>query len=137
MSFGIIVRKSGYSQKSGAPRFYRHFNREITDKSNPNGMMIHTKEQYYSELKKRGLEPYDPSAKDSAKSKPVVLSDDTKQTIRAIDQQTYKGKFKPSGRLLDKMASKGVNLRPTEADMKKLAKKTDSISKGGMKADEK
>lgn len=137
MTFSIIIRKSGYSRKGGAPVFRPHFNRELTDKSNPNGTMMYTKDQYYGELKKRGLQPYDKNAKDCGKTKPIALSDDTKKVLHAIDEQTYKGKFKPSGRLLDKMASKGVNLRPTEADMKKLSKKTGSITKGGFKQDEK
>lgn len=120
MSFGIIIRKSDYTRKSGAPRFQRHFNRELTDRDHPNGMMMHTKEQYYGELKRRGLEPYDPKAKDCAKVKPVTLSEDTKQTIKAINEQTHKGKFKPSGRLIQKMESKGVKMSMTKEDLRKL-----------------
>lgn len=120
MSIGIIVRPSGYSRKKGAPVFRPHFNRELVSKDKPHGQMFYTKEQYYGELKKRGLAPYDPNAKDCGKTKPVVMSEDTKGTIREINAQTYKGKFQPSGRLLDKMASKGVKIKPTDDDLKKL-----------------
>lgn len=120
MSIGIIIRPSGYSRKSGAPRFVSHFNREITDKDHPDGTMMYTKDQYYGELKKRGLEPYDKNAKDCGKTKPVALSEDTKGVLKGINDCTYKGKFQPSGRLLDKMASKGVKIKPTDDDLKKL-----------------
>lgn len=96
--------------------------------------MMYTKEQYYGTLKARGLQPYDPSAQDSAKTKPVKLTDDTKKVLKSIDEQTYDGKFKPSGRLLDKMKSKGVNLRPNDSDLKKLPA---CYQKGGISADKK
>lgn len=135
MSFNIIVRQSGYSsKKKSMPHFHKHFNREIVDAQHPNGTMIYTKEQYYGELKRRGLEPYDHSAKDCAKIQPVTMSEDTKKTIQAINEQTHKGKFTPSGRLLDKMASKGVKIRPTDEDLKKLPS---CYKEGGISNDQK
>lgn len=121
MSVGIIIRPSGYSSKKHtAPRFVPHFNRSIPSSINPNGTYFRTEKEYNATLKKKGLEPYDPSAADSGKRKPYKPSEKLKQVTTEIHNQTHKGKFKPSTKLLDQMASMGVNIKPTRADLKSL-----------------
>lgn len=123
MSIGIIVRPSGYSKsKHSAPAFKPHFNRSLGDNQNPNGKYFHTKEQYYTELKTRGLEPYDPSAADSGKRKAYTPSEALKKTVNEIHNQTHKGKFKPSDRLIKQMESMGVNTKVSREDIKHLPK---------------
>ena len=114
MSVGIIIRPSGYSQKKAqAPRFTPHFNRSTET-------YYRTAREYYSDLKKRGLEPYDPSAKDCGARKPYKPSEELKETVKAIHSQTYKGKFKPSERLVKKMENMGVKMKMNREDLKKL-----------------
>lgn len=119
----IIIRPSGYSSKKhSAPTFHPHFNRSLGDDKHPTGKYFHTKESYYSELKSRGLEPYDPSAKDCGKRTPYKPSQALKETITAIKDQTKKGKFKPSDRLIKKMQSMGVKTHISQKELQKLPK---------------
>lgn len=120
MSFGIIVRSSGYSRKSGAPAFKPHFNRSLPSAHNPHGTYFRTKEEYYGTLKAKGLEPYDASAQDSGKRKAYKPSEQLKEVTTAIHSQTYSGKFKPSERLVRKMEAMGVKMHMTREDLKKL-----------------
>lgn len=121
MSFGIIVRASGYSSKKhSAPRFAPHFNRSLGDAKNPEGKFFRTKEEYYTELKTKGLEPYDPSAKDCGARKAYKPSENLKRTIKEIHNQTKNGKFKPSDRLIQKMESMGVKTKMSREDLRKL-----------------
>ena len=121
MSFGIIVRPSGYSRKKqSAPAFHPHFNRSLGTKEHPEGRYFHTKEEYYGTLKKMGLEPYDPSAADSGKRKAYKPSKDLQQVTEAIHRHTRNGKFKPSDRLVHKMEAMGVKMSMSRADLAKL-----------------
>lgn len=121
MSIGIIVRPTGYSSKKHqAPRFVPHFNRSVPSDHNPNGTYFRTKEDYYSTLKKKGLEPYDPTSKDSGKRTPYKPSERLKRVTTEIHNQTYRGKFKPSERLVHEMESMGVQTKVSREDMRKL-----------------
>lgn len=120
MTVGIIIRPSGYSSKKQAPVFKPHFNRSIPSPKNPEGTYFRTKEDYYGTLKKKGLEPYDPTAKDSGKRAPYVASEKTRKIVQSISEHTRKGKFKPSGKLLSAMESVGVKMTQTQSDLAKL-----------------
>lgn len=122
MSVGIIIRPSGYtSKKFSGPTFKPHFNRSIPSVHNPNGTYFRTKEEYYGTLKKKGLEPYDATAKDSGKRKEYKASKDLRETIQAIhDHTNRRGKFKPSENLIKKMESMGVKTKMSREDLKKL-----------------
>lgn len=96
-----------------SPRFVSHFNRTM-------GRYYYTAKDYYSDLKSKGLEPYDKNAPDSGKRKAYVPSENLKRVTSEIHAQTYKGKFKPSERLVKKMESMGVKMRMTKEDLKKL-----------------
>lgn len=133
MSVGIIIRPSGYSgKKSQTARFVPHFNRSIPSAHNPNGTYFRTKEEYYGTLKKMGLSPYDPTAKDSGKRKEYKASDKARNILSAIGQQTKKGKFKPSGNLVKAMEDHGVQMQMKKSDLDKLPK---HYQKGGFNND--
>lgn len=111
-----------------APRFQPHFNRALGDQRNPQGKYFGSSKEYYGELKKRGLEPYDPSAKDTSKRKDYKPSEELRRTVQAIKQQTHNGKFKPSENLVRQMQKMGVKTHITEKDLKNLPK---DYKKGG------
>lgn len=117
----IIIRPGGYSTKKfSAPPFKAHFNRSIPSTHNPNGTFFRTKEEYYNTLKKKGLEPYDPTTKDSGKRKAYKPSENLNKVITEIHNQTYRGKFKPSERLVNQMEAMGVKTKMNREDLKKL-----------------
>lgn len=103
-----------------APKFKPHYNRVLGDAQNPTGKYFHDAKSYYGELKQRGLEPYDASAKDSGKRTPIKANAELRQVTQAIHDQTKGGKFRPSDKLLKKMESMGVNLKPTMKDFKHM-----------------
>lgn len=114
MSIGIIIRQSGYSSKKHAsPRFTPHYNRSTE-------RYYRSSSEYYSDLKSRGLEPYDASAKDCGKRAPYQASKKTREIVQAIGEHTKRGKFKASGKLISAMESVGVKMQATQSDMDKL-----------------
>lgn len=100
------------------PRFEPHFNRALADKANPNGKYFISARDYYGELKKRGLEPYDPKGPDRAHRKPYKASQESKELVRAI--MSHKGPISEDSRIGHAMTKKGVKFRISREDLKKL-----------------
>lgn len=106
MSFGIIVK--------GGKGFSRHFNRELTDKAHPTGQWVHTREDYNKEMKKRGLEPYDPSKVKETKSKPYKTSKEAHEFIQSVKNREDKnGKVELSGGQKEWL-SKRLSMKPVK-----------------------
>lgn len=95
------------------------------------GHYVHTKKEYLSEMKTRGLEPYNPNQPEK-KFAPTKISDSGKEVINAIYEQTNKkGEFKPDGKLKNKLIKMGVI--KSKSEVAKLEKKyRDIIAQGGM-----
>lgn len=71
-------------------RFKPHFNREMCDRANPNGKMIHTKEDYLREMKQRGLEPYRPQEVKQYEKKKYLPSKEAREIVSYV--QAHKDK---------------------------------------------
>ena len=100
MSFGIIIRKDSL-------KFKPHFNRELGNK------VIYTKEEYTHEMKKRGLEPYDPSSVKPIEKKSYKPSKEARVFINSVKNSEDKdGKVRLSGNqtkwLKDRLSTKSV-----------------------------
>jgi hypothetical protein len=105
MTFGIIIKEG-----SG---FKRHFNRAT-------GCRYDTAREYYSDIKAKGLEPYDES-----KVKPYVpkkydgVSEEAKRMMNSV---SYDKKGKPiiGDRYIDKLKSMGMKKVPKEVATKSV-----------------
>lgn len=107
----IIIRPSGYSSKKhSAPRFSPHYNRTLEK-------YYASSSEYYSDLKRKGLAPYDPTSSDQGKRKPYVASKKVREIVSTITASTKKGKFKAEDNLISAMKSVGV--KGFEQDYKK------------------
>lgn len=84
MSFHIIVKNSSRG-------FKPHFNREFCDRANPNGKMVHTKEDYVKEMKSRGLEPYDPNSIRKSEKKPYKPSKWAREITNQVQNHGVSG----------------------------------------------
>lgn len=121
MSFNIIIR-SGNS-----PRFKPHFNRELVDKANPHGQMIHTKEDYLKEMKKRGLEPYRPDEVKRPASKKYTPSKECREIVNYVEKNKKKdGTVQVPTKIMDFIQGSSGN--------KKERKIKGNTSKGGFEA---
>lgn len=96
----IIVKSGRSSGSKSAPKFHPHYNSAL-------GGYYHTAKDYYGDMKKKGLEPYDPSTGEKSKPRPE-MSKESVEVIKAIKQQSKNGKFKPSGQLVSKMVKMGA-----------------------------
>jgi hypothetical protein len=94
MSVSIIVRKHSTSR-----RFHPHYNSAL-------GKYIHTKEDYLREMKSGGFEPYDPNVKEKGIKK-HQMSPWVREVTNSIKEHTKRGKFEPSGRLINEMKRRG------------------------------
>jgi hypothetical protein len=77
----IIVRggtpkRNGYVSTSKAKHFRAHYNEAL-------GKFVSTKEEYKSDMKRMGLEPFDPSTVKKVEPKPYELSKWGKDMINA------------------------------------------------------
>jgi len=79
------------------PKFKTHFNREL-------GKKYYSEKDYYSDMKKAGLEPYNPNSVKRHSPKPYVASEwarDMQQDIR-----DRKGRA-PGGRFIEELRKRG------------------------------
>lgn len=96
MSLTVFVKK--YSETM---HFKPHYN-SSTDS------YYHTKADYLSDLKSKGLEPYNPNYQHPPRPK-YKISRRAKSIINEIKNQSDNcGKFNPSGRLISEMVSIGA-----------------------------
>ena len=108
MSLTIFVRKK--TSSSRYPRFVPHFNSEL-------GKKYYEAHQYYSDVKKAGLEPYDPGSIKKPERKPYKMS----SWARGMhgDISIRKGR-KPSDRFISELDKRGFNQKRYD-EAKKLA----------------
>lgn len=119
----IIVKKGRSSTSKSAPKFEPHMNRAL-------GKYYYTAKDYYGDLKKKGLEPYDPTVGEKPKPKPE-MSKDAIEVIKEIKNQSKNGKFKPSGQLVNKMVKMGaLHTKKAIHEATKRAEKLGSASGG-------
>ena len=92
---------------------YKHYNRSLQK-------MIHTKEDYWKEMKRQGMVPLkeaEAMAKDYEKrrNQPHKVSDKTIGLVRSIGdmRKDKNGKIKLSDRQIDAMKATGVNFNPS------------------------
>lgn len=73
-----------------------------------------------SDLKSKGLEPYDVTVPDQGKMVKHKPSAKATGIIKSIGDHTRKGKFQPSGKLVAAMESIGVKTSMSRSDLAKL-----------------
>lgn len=90
-------------------RFFPHYNQGL-------GMYVHTKGEYLTALKERGLEPYTGKAPEPERKRPD--SRETAKVMEAIQRCTNKdGSFSPSGNLKRELINRGIiTTREAKAD---------------------
>ena len=90
----IIVKKH-----SNSKRFVPHVNREL-------GKSYHDKRTYLADMKKAGVEPYDPKSVAKRSSFPYVRSEWANEMLRDISNR--KGR-KPGERFIEELKKKGYS----------------------------
>lgn len=105
-----------------SPKFHPHYNAAL-------GKHYYEEREMRRDMDARGLEfAKEGDLNHEPKRKKYALSSETKSVIKAINDQSKKGKpFKPSGRLLDVLAARQQASRAR-------APKNASIEKGGFDA---
>ena len=78
---------------SKAPKFKPHYNRELGNK-------YYSEKDYYSDMKKAGLEPYDPNSVKRHAPKPYVQSEWAKGMVNDIHERHGRP---PGGRFLEEL----------------------------------
>lgn len=126
MVYIITGRKTKIS--TGKPIFTSHFNRELCDKDNPHGKYISSEKEYAQELKKRNLEPYDPSKVRKTGERPMKPSKWARDMVNEIKRTN--GNVGSS--FYNEIKKKGINVE----NMNKASKKAKDLglnnsSKGG------
>ena len=116
----IMVRKY-----TAAPRFHPHFNQAT-------GRYYGTSSEYYSDLKRRGLEPFDGNMEHRSDSnrKSYKPSKEANEVYKAIHDASRDGKFRAGDRLKDKIMQMSRG-KPVVASQVDLAKLPAHYQKGG------
>lgn len=93
------------------PKFHIHTNREL-------GKKYYEKREYYADMKKLGLEPYNPNKIKKVERKPYEQSSWAKDMLR--DVANRKGRA-PGDRFMNELSKRGMNQTRYE-QAQKLAK---------------
>lgn len=94
----IITKSTKSSTK--APVFKPHYNREL-------GKQYHTASDYYGDLKKRGLEPYNPKNVTKIKPKDYELS----KWAKEMNAESQRTKGKVGDKFLNEWKKKGIDVK--------------------------
>ena len=122
---------------------YEHTNRALGNWDTPRGKYISSKKQYFNELAKQGMMPYEEATKitdlkeEAAKNKPLLPSQDTKDILRyAQTHADSEGNVKLSGKIVDLMVEKKI-VQDQDIFYKKLPKCYQDIQVGGFESESK
>lgn len=103
-----------YFHSKESSRFKPHYNRAM-------GKKYYTKKDYLGDMKKMGLEPYDPSKVKKVESKPYQPSEKARRMISSL-QKDKQGNYIVGDRYKDELRNMGMAASKQATDMKKELK---------------